>query len=89
VEYLPVDDFNYDHDSPMSEIQVCQLRKISKELMWVPTEYYVRLKHGYAKPASSDKGEYDDDIVKKEDKNRQHLDKGRQTWPRGVRIERR
>jgi hypothetical protein len=57
--------------------------------MCVPTEYYTRLKHGYVKPASSDKGEYDDDIVIKEDTNRQNLVKGRQTWPRRVRIERR
>jgi hypothetical protein len=57
--------------------------------MWVPTEYYIRLKHGYAKPTSGDEGKYDDDIVNKEDTNRQNLEKGRQKWPRGMRIKRR
>jgi hypothetical protein len=77
VQYLSVDDFSYDRDSLMSEIQVCQLRTKSGALVWVPMEDYLRLKHEYARLASGDEGECDDGIVKGEDMNRQNADVGR------------
>jgi hypothetical protein len=77
VQYLSVDDFSYDHDSLMSEIQVCQLRTKSGALVWVPMEDYLRLKYEYVRLASGDEGECDDGIVKGEDMNRQNADVGR------------
>ena len=77
AQHLSVDDFSYDRDSLMSELQVCQLRKKSGALVWVPMEDYLRLKHEYARLASSGEGEWDDGIVKGEDMNRQNADVGR------------
>jgi hypothetical protein len=77
AQYLSVDDFSYDRGSLMSEVQVCQLRTKSGALVWVPMEDYLRLKHEYVKLASSDENEWDDDIVKGEDMNRQNADVGK------------
>jgi hypothetical protein len=77
AQHLSVDDFSYDRDSLMSELQVCQLRKKSGALVWVPMEDYLRLKHEYARLASRGEGEWDDGIVKGEDMNRQNADVGR------------
>ncbi|KAF1352901.1 hypothetical protein EJ07DRAFT_135623 [Lizonia empirigonia] len=63
-----------------TEIQVCQLRMKSGEVMWVPMEDYLQLKHKYAMLASSDEDECDDDIVNREGMNQQNADIGRQTW---------
>jgi hypothetical protein len=77
VQNLSVDDFSYDRGSLTSKLQVCQLRTKSGELMWVPMEDYLRLKHEYARLASSDESECDDVVIDREGMNQQNVHIGR------------
>ncbi|KAI4940881.1 hypothetical protein J4E91_011138 [Alternaria rosae] len=77
VQYYSVDDFSYDRKSLMSEIQVCQLRKKTGDLVWIPMDDYVLLKSQWAAQASGEEGECDNSIVKEEDMYRQNADVGR------------
>jgi len=77
VQYYSVNDFSYDRQSLMSEIQVCQLRKKSGDFVWILMDDYVLLKSQWAAQVSGDEAECDNSIVKEEDMYRQNADVGR------------